>query len=281
MSIEEFTEDQSLMATGPEALLVDLDGFEGPIDVLLQLARDQKVDITRISILALAEQYLSFVREARRLRLELAADYLVMAAWLAYLKSRLLLPEEDDETQEPSGAEMAAALRFQLQRLEAIQDAGVKLFERALLGQSRFVRGVPEAPSKLERVVYEASLYDLLKAYGRVRQAHSEQGLHIKELNLYSVEQAVRRLCGFLGKSPGWQRLFTFMPHDLRDNLTLRSAVASTFVAGLELAKFGRLDIRQDKAFAPIFVQVRKGVDIESEEGLDLTDWDSTTDGKD
>ena len=156
----------------PERLVVDLGGFEGPIDVLLQLARDQKVDITQLSILSLAEQYLVFVREARRLRLELAADYLVMAAWLAYLKSRLLLPEQESREEEPSGAEMAAALRFQLQRLQAMQDAGKKLMARPRLGREVFARGEPMEIPVVDRPVYACSLYELLQAYARQKVHH-------------------------------------------------------------------------------------------------------------
>ena len=158
----------------PERLVVDLGGFEGPIDVLLQLARDQKVDITQLSILSLAEQYLEFVRAARRLRLELAADYLVMAAWLAYLKSRLLLPEQESQEEEPSGAEMAAALRFQLQRLQAMQDAGKKLMARPRLGQEVFARGEPMEIPVVDRPIYECSLYELLQAYAR-QKVHRER----------------------------------------------------------------------------------------------------------
>ncbi len=232
---------------------LDLQGFEGPIDVLLQLSRDQKVDLTQISILALAEQYLEFVRAARRLNLELAADYLVMAAWLAYLKSKLLLPEPEGE-EEPSGAEMAAALRFQLQRLEAMQAAGARLMALPRLGCDRFARGMPEGLRVVTSTRYEASLFDLLRAYGRNKSRVDVRSLHIAPLELYSVEQAVRRLRGLLGDSPGWRSLTSFLPPDLRDGLLQRSALASTFVASLELCREGKLRLRQDNPFGPIYL---------------------------
>ncbi len=252
----DFEEDTAApVAEAGGALVLDLEGFEGPIDVLLQLARDQKVDLTQISILQLAEQYLEFVREARRLRLELAADYLVMAAWLAYLKSRLLLPEPEGED-EPSGAEMAAALAFQLQRLEAMQNAGKNLMKLPQLGQDIFARGAPERIQKTTTATYDVSLYDLLSAYGRVRgSAQNAQNLKVLSLNLYSIEDAVERLQALLGNAPGWRTLASFLPADLRDSLMLRSAVATTFTASLEMVKAGKLQLRQDSAFGPIYLR--------------------------
>ena len=178
-----FEEEAGKEPEGDESFRLDLEGYEGPIDVLLQLARDQKVDITRLSILELAEQYLEFVRRARKLRLELAADYLVMAAWLAYLKSRLLIPvaENDDE---PSGAEMAAALKFQLQRLEAMQDAGARLLARSQLGQEVFARGQPEPLRRLTHASYEATLFELLSAYVRHHVRVEATSLQIEPLGL-------------------------------------------------------------------------------------------------
>jgi segregation and condensation protein A len=259
-----FQEDPEGPPTAPlgERLVLDLEGFEGPIDLLLQLARDQKVDITKISILALAEQYLEFVQEARRVRLELAADYLVMAAWLAYLKSRMLLPEPEGEA-EPSGAEMAAALKFKLQRLEAMQAAGRKLLDRPLLGSEFFPRGMPEAVQRVNTVVWDVTLYDLLSAYGRARKSRGEHALRILALDLYSVEDAVERLARLLGQGvPGWRTLEAFLPSDLRGGageLRRRSALASTFVASLQMAKAGEVEIRQDGTYGPIYLRPGRG----------------------
>ena len=251
----DFEEDFDAPSEDGGALLLDLEGFEGPIDVLLQLARDQKVDLTQISILQLAEQYLEFIREARRLRLELAADYLVMAAWLAYLKSRLLLPEPEGD-EEPSGAELAAALAFQLQRLEAMQNAGKELMKRPQLGQEIFARGAPERIQRSTTATYDVSLYELLSAYGRIRGAEPRgQNLRVLSLDLYSVEEAVERLRSLLGDAPGWRTLSSFLPIDLRDNLLLRSAVATTFSASLEMVKAGKVELRQDNAFGPIYLR--------------------------
>ena len=259
----DFEEDFDAPSAEGGALLLDLEGFEGPIDVLLQLARDQKVDLTQISILQLAEQYLEFIREARRLRLELAADYLVMAAWLAYLKSRLLLPEPEGE-EEPSGAELAAALAFQLQRLEAMQNAGKELMKRPQLGQEIFARGAPERIQRSTTATYDVSLYELLSAYGRIRGSEPRgQSLKVLSLDLYSVEDAVERLRSLLGRTPGWHTLASFLPSDLRDSLLLRSAVATTFSASLEMVKAGQLELRQDAAFGPIYLRRSEAKDGE------------------
>lgn len=253
---DSFQEDQRPAALAEEALLVlDIDGYEGPIDLLLTLARDQKVDLTKISILQLAEQYLSFVETARLLRLELAADYLVMAAWLAYLKSRLLLPEPEEE--QPSGEELAAALAFQLQRLGAMQNAAVRLFARPQLGRDVFPRGAPEDVPVAEKRVVEVTLYDLLKAYGEHKRRQAGQGpLQIRPTELYSIEEAIQRLNTLLGKLPDWTRLSAFLPRGWQGNaLKTRSAIATTFVATLELAKAGEIELRQDGVFAPIYLR--------------------------
>lgn len=245
--------EQAEQAASAAQLVLNLDGFEGPIDVLLTLARDQKVDLTKISILALAEQYLVFVNEARRLRLELAADYLVMAAWLAYLKSRLLLPV-DEEDEEPSGEEMAAALAFQLQRLEAIRDVGEALFRRALLGRDVFGRGAPEGVRVVTRSVYEASLYELLQAYGAIQRRGKAEPLRIEQMELFTMDQAIERLERALGALPDWTTLQSFLPEGLK-GLKRRSAIAATFLASLELARSGRMQLRQDGRFGPIYVR--------------------------
>ncbi len=244
-----------------EQLLLVLDGFEGPLDMLLALGRDQKVDLTRISILELADQYLAFVAEARKVRLELAADYLVMAAWLAYLKSRLLLPEPEGE--EPSGEDMAAALAFQLQRLEAMKEAAAKLFARPRLGIDVHPRGAPEDLDLLRKPVYEVTLFDLLRAYGAQRARKDSSVLHIAPIRLYSMEEAVQRLSALLGRMPDWATLASFLPGGQDGGgqgggLLTRSALAAHFAATLELAKAGRVELRQEGAFAPLYVRSRR-----------------------
>lgn len=236
------------------ALIIDLDGFEGPLDILLELARDQKVDLIHLSILELADQYLQWVAEARRRNLELAADYLVMAAWLAYLKSRLLIPDTSSE-EEPSAEEMAAALAFQLQRLEAMRNAGQQLMERNMLGQKTFHRGEPESFGKLDEVSYDVSLYDLMKAYGDQMNKHVDQTLHIEPMDLDSMDMAIERLRTFLGKIPEWTTLAAFLPKELKNSLHTRSAIASTFAAALEMARDGKLKIRQSDTFGTIYIQ--------------------------
>jgi len=256
-----FEDDGAGRSPVPDSLVVNLDGFDGPIDVLLALARDQKVDLARISILHLAEQYLAFVRAARAHHLDLAADYLVMAAWLAFLKSRLLLPvpQADDE---PSGAEMAAALQFQLQRLEAIRTAGRVLFERPRLGREMLQRGAPEAVSVIHHTVFDLTLHGLLRAYADLHRRTQNTALEVEPFDLYSVDQALTRLNSLLGTVVDWTALLRFLPDDLRDDLggrlRWRSAISATFVAGLELARQGKVELRQDGgAFSPLYVRRR------------------------
>lgn len=235
-------------------LVVDLDGYEGPIDMLLTLAREQKVDLTHISILQLADQYLAFIAAARELKLEIAADYLVMAAWLAYLKSRLLLPEPQPDD-EPSGSELAAALTYQLQRLEAMQQAGARLMARPQLGRDVFRRGAPEGIPVLRHTVYDATLFELLKAYGDGRARKESAVLHIEPAELYSMDDALQRLSQYLGRMPEWRTLASFLPPNLRLGLVSRSAIAATFAASLELVREGRVQMRQDKSFGPIYLR--------------------------
>ncbi len=249
-----FQEDPPRRPAGQ--LVLDLDGFEGPIDVLLALAREQKVDLARISILQLADQYLDFIRQAHGLRLELAADYLVMAAWLAYLKSRLLLPEPAGPD-EPSGEEMAAMLAFQLRRLGAMREVAGRLMARPRLGRDRFPRGAPEGLATVNRPVYQANLFELLKAYADHRRRTSTASLEVEPSPLYGVEDALRWLTDLIGRMPDWEALTSFLPPDLRDGLVWRSAVASTFAASLELSKQGRLQLRQAAAFGPIYLRTR------------------------
>ena len=249
-----FEEDAPLDLEG--VLKLDLEGFEGPIHVLLELARDQKVDILQISMTQLADQYLEFIRQAKKLRLELAADYLVMAAWLAYLKSRLLLPtQKEEEGEEPSAVAMAAALRFQLQRLEAMQRLGKQLLERPRLGSEIFARGEPERLETVQHTRYDVSLFELLRGYTRHHARVKASSLQVQAFDLYSVEDALQRLTHFLGNLPDWSEMSSFLPRDLRDDLMIRSAVASTFAASLELAKSGKLELRQDGAFGPLYLR--------------------------
>lgn len=239
-------------------LLLDLDGFEGPIDVLLALARDQKVDLTKISILQLADQYLNFISQARELRLELAADYLVMAAWLAYLKSRLLLPAAEGEEEALSAAEMAERLAFQLQRLEAMRKLGRSLLDRPRLNRDFFPRGAPEPVEVVRESVFELSLYELLKAYGGFRGRENIKSLRIDPTELYSTEVALERLRLLVGDVPDWSRLLTFLPKELHGGLVARSALASTFAASLEMVKAGELVVRQAGNFEPIYIRRAK-----------------------
>jgi segregation and condensation protein A len=237
-----------------DSFFVEVDGFEGPLDILLSMARDQKVDITQISILALAEQYLIFITTVSDLNLDLAADYLVMAAWLAYLKSRLLLPDLTEEG-EPTGPEMAAALQYQLRRLQSMQDAGKKLMNRPQLGNSFYARGDPEFFCNLVNTVYETSLFDLLKSYGeQKRRKIGMEPLKIESFQIFTVEEAIGRLRKLLGPIPGWTSLWEFLPDGLKGTLLNRSAVATTFAASLELAKEEGAILRQSKIFGPIHI---------------------------
>ena len=246
-------------AAAPEqlALFVNLDGFEGPIDLLLNLAREQKLDLTKISILPLAEQYLSFINSARELDLEIAADYLVMAAWLAYLKSRLLLPDPEPEQAEEV-IDMADALRYQLLRLEAMHQAAKRLSSLPKLGQQRFARGAPEPFTKTSKAVWTASLYDLLSCYGDIRSNEEGETLTIAATRLFSVEEAAKRLRNLVGNTPDWTVLQNFLPPNLKSSMDFRSATASHFVASLELAREGVLRLRQDSHFAPLYMRVRE-----------------------
>jgi len=241
---------------GEHQLILDLDGFEGPLDILLTLSRSQKVDLSKISILELAEQYLLFISRARELKLEIAADYLVMAAWLAYIKSRLLLPDIDEDIDEPSGEEMAESLSRRLRHLEGIRILGKELMKQPRLGLSVFSSGVPTSFKILKKVRYEASLYDLLKSYSE-HKLNKERGknLHIISYNQYSIEDAYSRLSLILEDVPKWETLSCFLPSNLRGVKEVRAAVAATFAASLELAREGKIELRQNKAFGRIHLR--------------------------
>lgn len=238
-----------------EALIVDVDGFEGPLDLLLSLGRTQKVDLRKISVLELARQYLEFVEQAAALRLELAADYLVMAAWLAFLKSRLLLPPDAQEDG-PSGEDLAAHLAFQLERLQAMRDAAAHLMARAQLGRDFFARGRPEAVMPKRHITYTATLLDLMQAYARTRTRDEFRPYAMDRDSIFSLEQALDRLRSLIGFSGGWTDISTYLPEDFcTDSERRRSAAASTFAATLELAKEGRVELRQDGVFAPLEIR--------------------------
>ena len=251
----DFTTDPAPSADGApgDALVVDLDGFEGPLDMLLALARTQRVDLARISILALADQFLAFIAGARKLSLDIAADYLVMAAWLAYLKSRLLIPDIEDDD-ELSGPDLAAHLTFRLQRLEAMRKAAGTLMERERLGRDTFRRGAPEGVRAIRHAAYDLSLFELLSGYANMPRPGGRETLVIAAPTTYSVEEALNRIAGALGPDGGWERLEKFLPPEIAAGLGLRSAVASTFAASLELARQGRLRLRQDSSFGPIYM---------------------------
>jgi segregation and condensation protein A len=249
------------MESDVDLLLLNLDGYEGPIDVLLDMARTQKVDLREISILQLARQYLSFIERAKDIRLDLAAEYLVMAAWLAYLKSRLLLPREKDDEEGPTGEAMAEALQFQLRRLESMRKAAAALMARPQLGVNIFARGKPEGLKTSYNATYKDTLFDLLKAYGDIRRRAEYSTYELPVFNIMTMEEAVDRMVKMLGNLPKsgphtvWTTLNSFMPENIQDPLLLRSSLASTFTAGLELAKQGKVEIRQDGLFRPIYIR--------------------------
>jgi segregation and condensation protein A len=250
------TRDQA--AIDAETLNVNVGGFEGPLDLLLTLARTQKVDLAKISVLELANQYLAFIAEAKRLRLELAADYLVMAAWLAYLKSRLLLPPPHDDGG-PSGEELAAHLAFQLERLEAMRRVAAQLMGRDQLGRDFFGRGMRETVTVKRQTEWTASLADLLRGYARVKTRDEYRPLQVDRSAIYSMNQALERLKTLMGVAIDWGQLISFLPEGwVMDPAKRRSAVASTFAASLELAKRGEVELKQAETFAPIFLRARK-----------------------
>ncbi|MDP5306745.1 segregation and condensation protein A [Paracoccus spongiarum] len=248
-----------------EALIVDVDGYEGPLDLLLTLARTQKVDLMKISVLHLAEQYLAFVEQARKLRIELAADYLVMAAWLAFLKSRLLLPP-DPEAEGPSAEDMAAHLAFQLERLDAMRQAAARLMARDRLGISRFARGAPEAVTRRRRTEWQAGLIDLMRAYARLKTRDEFRPYAFDRQDVFTMEQALDRMRRMIGFAGDWVELSDFLPEGWDGGgdgggARRRSATAATFAASLELARQGRLEIRQSDTFAPISFRRKPSAD--------------------
>ncbi len=253
-----FAEDPAVdRGTDEPTLIVDVGGFEGPLDLLLLLARQQKVDLAKISILALADQYLAFVEQARRTRLELAADYLVMAAWLAYLKSRMLLPEPA-APEGMSAADMAKALALRLQRLEAIRQAGTKLFERPLLGRDVLGRGDPQPIAEIKRPEWSATLYDLLSAYAAERQRRALARVRLAKRAVWSLADARSMLERLVGTSTGeWGRLDEFLLAYAVEPAMRTTALASSLAATLELVREGAMEVHQSAAFAPIYLRKR------------------------
>ncbi|WP_235829819.1 segregation and condensation protein A [Frigidibacter oleivorans] len=238
-----------------EALIVDVDGFEGPLDLLLTLSRTQKVDLRRISVLQLAEQYLSFVDRAKALRIELAADYLVMAAWLAFLKSRLLLPPDPAEAG-PSAEDLAAHLAFQLERLAAMREAAARLMARDQKGRDFFARGAPDDRGVVRHVRWTASLLDLMQAYARIRTKDEFRPFVMDRHHVYTMDEALDRMRGLIGFAGDWTDLASYLPEGwTADPARRRSATAATFAATLELAKRGLVELRQSETFAPISIR--------------------------
>jgi segregation and condensation protein A len=246
------------LASDEQALIVDVEGFEGPLDLLLTLARQQKVDLAKISVLALAEQYLAFIEEARRIRLELAADYLVMAAWLAYLKSRLLIPVADDDVG-PSAEDMANALALRLKHLEAIRVAAEHLTGRPQLGRDVFGRGAPEPIADIKRPEWTATLYDLLTAYAQQRQKSALARVRMPNRNVWSLSEARQALERLVGATEDWGRLDEFLISYLVEPAMRATVLASSFASVLEMVREGVLEVQQTGAFSPIYLRKRPG----------------------
>ena len=244
---------------GEPALVIDVEGFEGPLDLLLTLARQQKVDLAKISILALADQYLAFIEEARKLRLELAADYLVMAAWLAYLKSRLLLPPEHHEPDGISAEDMATALAHRLRRLEAIRNVAEQLLSRPQLGREVFARGLPQPIADIKKPEWSATLYDLLSAYAGQRQKQARAYVRMPKRTVWSLAEAREAVERLIGLASDWCALDDYLIAYMAEPAHAATVRASTFAATLELVREGRVEINQQKAFAPIYLRKREG----------------------
>ncbi|MDP9413393.1 MAG: segregation/condensation protein A [Pseudomonadota bacterium] len=244
--------DEAPAVREADRLTLDIDGWEGPLDLLLTLARTQKVDLAKISILALVEQYLAFIADAKKLKLEIAADYLVMAAWLAYLKSCLLLPKDPEA--DPSPDELALRLHLRLQRLSAMREAGARLLGGDRLGRDVFVRGAPEGLRVIRKAAWQADLYELISAYGTIR-ARTEPAVHIVSRRpVMTLEEALTRVERLLGAKLEWSEIRSFLPESA-DAGFRKSALASSFVAALELARQGKLELEQKSSFAPLYIR--------------------------
>ncbi|PPC86663.1 MAG: segregation/condensation protein A [Hyphomicrobium sp.] len=245
--------------TGADAFTVGIEGFEGPLDLLLALARMQKVDLHKLSILELVEQYLSFIAEAQKLKLEVAADYLVMAAWLAYLKSRLLLPREKDAPDTATAEELSQRLAFRLMRLDSMRNVAAQLMTRKRLDRDVFARGLPELVRTTRDTTYTAQVYDLLKAYADQRRRTIRVVHVVKARRVWSIKEARTRLEKLIGTSAGeWAQLDMFLEQYLPKGEEERTALASSFGATLEMAREGLVELRQDEPFAPIYMRRRE-----------------------
>jgi segregation and condensation protein A len=251
---QDFESDLPERASDEPSLMVDVEGFEGPLDLLLTLARQQKVDLAKISILALADQYLAFIEEARKMRLELAADYLVMAAWLAYLKSRLLLPEQHS-SEGISAEEMANALARRLRRLEAIRQFAEQLLNRPQLGRDVFQRGQPEPIAEVKHPQWSATLYDLLSAYAARRQIQSRSVVRVAKRTVWSLAEAREALERLIGQTMDWSPLDQYLIAYMTDPSTVTTVLASSFAAVLEMIREGRLEAHQQGAFSPLYLR--------------------------
>ncbi len=240
-----------------QTFVVDIDGFEGPLDLLLALVREHKLDLAKLSILDLAQQYLDFIEQARSLRLEIAADYLVMAAWLAFLKSRLLLPDEEGDD-EPTGEELATQLAHRLRRLEAMRDAAAKLLNRNRLGRDFFARGLPEGIKLVRESKYDANIYDLLKAYANQRQRTAIDTIHFAVRPVLSIQEAREQLEKILGTAVEWAPIDALILEFFDTTEMRRTALASSLSASLEMTREGVTELRQDGAFAPLFIRKRE-----------------------
>lgn len=248
---------------GDKALYLELDGWEGPLDLLLDLARRQKVDLRQISILALVDQYLTYIERAQNLRLELAADYLVMAAWLAYLKSALLLPK--DEQEDPSPEELALRLQLRLQRLGAMREAAARLMARDRIGRDIFVRGAPEGLRTDRKILWRSDAYSLIQAYGQVKARTAPRIYHVSDRPVMTLDSALDRVSAMLGVTLEWMEIRDFLPTHAEPALR-RSALASSFVAALELARLGRAEIAQEEPFAPLRIRRLKESERQAQE---------------
>jgi segregation and condensation protein A len=261
MNAEQEFETELPERSGDEpSLMVDVEGFEGPLDLLLTLARQQKVDLAKISILALADQYLAFIEEARKMRLELAADYLVMAAWLAYLKSRLLLPEQHP-AEGLSAEEMANALALRLRRLESIRKFAEQLMNRPQLGRDVFQRGQPEPIAEIKHPQWSATLYDLLSAYASRRQVQSRSVVRVPKRTVWSLAEAREALERLVGQSMDWSPLDQYLVAYLADPAMAATVMASSFAAALEMIREGRLEAHQQGAFSPLYLRKKRNAD--------------------
>jgi segregation and condensation protein A len=256
----EYDAELSERASDEPSLMVDVEGFEGPLDLLLTLARQQKVDLAKISILALADQYLAFIEAARKLRLELAADYLVMAAWLAYLKSRLLLPEQHP-AEGMSAEDMANALAQRLRRLEAIRQFAEKLIARPQLGRDIFQRGQPEPIAEIKHPQWSATLYDLLSAYAARRQIQSRSVVRVPKRTVWSLAEAREALERVIGQSMDWSPLDQYLVAYLVEPAMVATVLASSFAAALELIREGQMEAHQQGAFSPLYVRKKRNAD--------------------